>query len=68
MRQCFLFAYHRRIFKNLVSARNKFTIKGKQVDFGKIIRVSIKIIEGGRVDISAPRKCLAEFDLCYGLG
>ena len=56
-----------RIFKNREIAKNEFAIKGKLIDFGKITDVAIKIVEGGRDDISAPGQCLAALDLCTGL-
>ncbi len=56
-----------RIFKNREIAKNKFVIKGKLVDFSKIKDVAIKIVEGGRDDISAPGQCLAALHLCSGL-
>ena len=56
-----------RIFKNREIAKNEFSIKGKHIDFGKITEVSIKVVEGGRDDISAPGQCLAALDLCSKL-
>ena len=56
-----------RIFKNREIAKNEFSIKGKHIDFGKITEVAIKVVEGGRDDISAPGQCLAALDLCSKL-
>lgn len=56
-----------RIFKTREIARNKFTIKGKAVDLGKITSVPTKIVEGGNDDISAPGQCAAALKLLTGL-
>ncbi len=56
-----------RIFKTREIARNKFTIKGKPVDLGKITNVPTKIVEGGNDDISAPGQCAAALKLLTGL-
>jgi poly(3-hydroxybutyrate) depolymerase len=42
-------------------------IKDKKIDFGKIVDVAIKIVEGGRDEISAPGQCLVALDPCSGL-
>ena len=57
----------KRIFKNSEVAKNKFTIRGKWVDIGKITTVAVKTVEGGNDDISAPGQCVAALDLCTGL-
>ena len=56
-----------RIFKGLEIARNRFTVDGHRVDFGKITKVAVKTVEGGKDDISAPGQCIAALDLCTGL-
>ena len=56
-----------RIFKTREIARNRFTIKGKPVDLGKITNVPTKIVEGGNDDISAPGQCAAALKLLTGL-
>jgi len=56
-----------RIFKGLEVANNAFTIKGRPVDIGKISRVSVMTVEGGKDDISAPGQCIAALDLLTGL-
>ncbi|MBA85370.1 polyhydroxyalkanoate depolymerase [Thalassobius sp. S69A] len=56
-----------RIFKNLEIAQNKFTVKGKHVDIGKITTVAVKTVEGANDDISAPGQCVAALRLCTGL-
>ncbi|OCX64645.1 polyhydroxyalkanoate depolymerase [Thioclava sp. SK-1] len=56
-----------RIFKGLEIAQNKFTIKGKPVDLGKITSVAVKTVEGENDDISAPGQCVAALDLCTGV-
>ena len=56
-----------RIFKSREIARNAFTVKGHKVDFGKIDRVAVKIVEGEKDDISAPGQCLAALDLLTNL-
>jgi poly(3-hydroxybutyrate) depolymerase len=56
-----------RIFKGLEIARNRFVVNGHQVDLGKITRVAVKTVEGGKDDISAPGQCVAALDLCTGL-
>ncbi|MFO6465407.1 polyhydroxyalkanoate depolymerase [Jannaschia sp. KMU-145] len=56
-----------RIFKGLEIAQNRFTVDGHQVDIGKITRVAVKTVEGGKDDISAPGQCVAALDLLTGL-
>ena len=56
-----------RLFKGLEIARNDFTVAGHKVDMGKITRVAVKTVEGGKDDISAPGQCIAALDLCTGL-
>jgi poly(3-hydroxybutyrate) depolymerase len=56
-----------RVFKNREIARNVFTVKGKQIDLGKITTVAVKTVEGSKDDISAPGQCIAALDLCTGL-
>ncbi|MEL7183294.1 MAG: polyhydroxyalkanoate depolymerase, partial [Pseudomonadota bacterium] len=56
-----------RIFKGLEIAQNRFTVKGKPVDIGKITDVAVKTVEGGKDDISAPGQCVAALDLLTGL-
>ena len=56
-----------RIFKGLEIARNEFVVNGHKVDFGKITKVAVKTVEGGKDDISAPGQCVAALDLCTGL-
>ena len=56
-----------RIFKNCEIAKNEFTVKGKQVDIGKITTVAVKTVEGANDDISAPGQCIAALDLLMGL-
>ena len=56
-----------RIFKGLEIAQNKFTVKGKRIDIGKITTVAVKTVEGGKDDISAPGQCVAALDMLTGL-
>ncbi|MEM7438564.1 MAG: polyhydroxyalkanoate depolymerase [Pseudomonadota bacterium] len=56
-----------RIFKSRDVARNAFTVDGKHVDITKIKDTAVKIVEGGRDDISAPGQCLAALDLLPNL-
>lgn len=56
-----------RIFKNGEIAKNQFVVGGKPVDMGKITRVAVKTVEGGKDDISAPGQCVAALDLLTGL-
>ena len=56
-----------RIFKGGEIAKNKFMVKGKMVDIGKITTVAVKTVEGANDDISAPGQCIAALDLCTGL-
>ena len=56
-----------RVFKNREIARNVFSVKGKQVDIGKITTVAVKTVEGANDDISAPGQCIAALDLLTGL-
>jgi poly(3-hydroxybutyrate) depolymerase len=56
-----------RIFKKREIATNSFVVAGKQVDFGAITDVAVKIVEGANDDISAPGQCLAALDLLTNL-
>ncbi len=56
-----------RIFKGLEIAQNRFVVNGHRVDIGKITRVAVKTVEGGKDDISAPGQCVAALDLCTGV-
>ena len=56
-----------RVFKRREIATNTFTVAGKHVDFGKITKVAVKIVEGEKDDISAPGQCLAALGLLTGL-
>jgi len=56
-----------RIFKSREIARNDFKIDGKKIDLTKITKVPMKIVEGGRDDISAPGQCAAALTLLTGL-
>lgn len=56
-----------RIFKKREIARNIFTVDGQHVDISKITETAVKIVEGGRDDISAPGQCLAALDLLPNL-
>ncbi|MFN3844835.1 MAG: polyhydroxyalkanoate depolymerase [Paracoccaceae bacterium] len=56
-----------RIFKKREIARNAFVVAGRQVDFGAITDVAVKIVEGANDDISAPGQCLAALDLLTNL-
>jgi poly(3-hydroxybutyrate) depolymerase len=56
-----------RIFQGLEIAQNRFEIKGHRVDLGKITKVAVKTVEGGKDDISAPGQCVAALELCTGL-
>ena len=56
-----------RVFKNREVARNVFTVDGKPIDISKITETAVKIVEGGRDDISAPGQCLAALDLMPNL-
>jgi len=56
-----------RVFKGLEIARNEFVVDGHKVDIGKITKVAVKTVEGGKDDISAPGQCVAALDLCTGL-
>lgn len=56
-----------RIFKTREIARNAFEIDGKKVDLEKITSVPMKIVEGGRDDISAPGQCAAALEILTGL-
>nr|WP_325251194.1 polyhydroxyalkanoate depolymerase [Amylibacter sp.] len=57
-----------RVFKQREIARNVFKVDGKLVDISKITKTAVKIVEGGRDDISAPGQCLAALDLMPDLG
>ena len=52
-----------RIFKRREVARNIFSYRGEVVDIAAIDSVPVKVVEGGRDDISAPGQCRAAFDL-----
>jgi poly(3-hydroxybutyrate) depolymerase len=56
-----------RIFKNREIARNVFTVKGHQVNIGKITDVAVHTVEGANDDISAPGQCVAALGLLTGL-
>ena len=56
-----------RTFKNREIARNVFTVKGHQVDIGKITDVAVHTVEGANDDISAPGQCVAALGLLTGL-
>lgn len=56
-----------RIFKNCEIAKNEFVVDGHKIDIGKITRVAVKTVEGGKDDISAPGQCIAALALCTGL-
>ena len=56
-----------RLFKGCEIAKNCFSVKGRPVDLGKITRTAVKVVEGGKDDISAPGQCLAALDLLTGL-
>ncbi|NNE54027.1 MAG: polyhydroxyalkanoate depolymerase [Sulfitobacter sp.] len=56
-----------RIFKEGEIAKNRFTVKGKPVDIGKITTVAVKTVEGSNDDISAPGQCVAALGLLTGL-
>jgi poly(3-hydroxybutyrate) depolymerase len=56
-----------RVFKTREVARNAFTVDGKAVDITKITKTAVKIVEGGRDDISAPGQCLAALGLLPNL-
>ena len=56
-----------RIFKGLEIARNRFTVDGRAVDIGRITKVAVQTVEGGKDDISAPGQCVAALDLLTGL-
>ena len=56
-----------RIFKGREIARNAFVVDGHKVDFAKLTKVAVKVVEGEKDDISAPGQCLAALDLLTGL-
>ncbi len=56
-----------RIFKRREIAQNIFEVNGHPVDFGKITKVAVKVVEGEKDDISAPGQCLAALPLLTGL-
>ncbi len=56
-----------RIFKDREIARNEFVVSGHKVDFAKVTKVAVKVVEGEKDDISAPGQCLAALDLLTGL-
>ncbi|MBC6442376.1 MAG: polyhydroxyalkanoate depolymerase [Rhodobacteraceae bacterium] len=53
----------KRIFKRREVARNIFTVDGTPVDITRIRETAVKIVEGGRDDISAPGQCMAALAL-----
>lgn len=57
----------RRIFKQREIALNKFVLNGEHVDISSIKDVPVKVVEGGRDDISAPGQCAAALDLLVNL-
>ena len=57
----------KRIFKAREIAENRFKVGGCRIDIGKISRTAVKIVEGGRDDISAPGQCAAALPLLSGL-
>jgi poly(3-hydroxybutyrate) depolymerase len=57
----------KRIFKDCEIARNAFTVEGRKIDIGKITKIAVKTVEGGKDDISAPGQCVAALDLLTGL-
>jgi poly(3-hydroxybutyrate) depolymerase len=56
-----------RVFKTRQVARNVFSVDGKVVDITKITKTAVKVVEGGRDDISAPGQCLAALGLLPNL-
>lgn len=56
-----------RIFKGREIARNAFVVDGHKIDFAKLTKVAVKVVEGEKDDISAPGQCLAALDLLTGL-
>ncbi len=56
-----------RIFKGREIADNRFSIKGRPVDFSRITRTAVKTVEGMEDDITAPGQCIAALDLLSGL-
>ncbi len=56
-----------RVFKNREIANNAFVFKGEAVDITMINKTAVKIVEGGRDDISAPGQCLAALKLLPNL-
>ncbi len=56
-----------RIFKRREIADNRFTVKGRAVDIGRINDVAVLTVEGAEDDISAPGQCVAALDLLTGL-
>ncbi len=56
-----------RIFKRREIAQNIFEVDGHPIDFGKITKVAVKVVEGEQDDISAPGQCLAALPLLTGL-
>ncbi|WP_370212537.1 polyhydroxyalkanoate depolymerase [Roseovarius sp.] len=57
----------KRIFKDCEIARNDFSVEGRKIDIGKITKIAVKTVEGGKDDISAPGQCVAALDLLTGL-
>ena len=56
-----------RIFKKREIARNEFSLHGQKVDITAIKDTAVKVVEGGKDDISAPGQCLAAFTLLPNL-
>jgi len=56
-----------RIFKGREIADNRFTVKGRAVDFSRITRTAVKTVEGMEDDITGPGQCIAALDLLSGL-
>ncbi len=56
-----------RIFKKREIINNTFAVNGHRIDFSKVTKVAVKIVEGEKDDISAPGQCLAALDLLTGL-
>ena len=56
-----------RIFKKREIINNTFAVNGHRIDFYKVTKVAVEIVEGEKDDISAPGQCLAALDLLTGL-
>ena len=57
----------KRVFKSREIARNRFKLAGRTVDIGRIDRSAVKIVEGGKDNISAPGQCAAALPMLSGL-